>query len=106
VEMSAYVETVLSSAAWKYSVSAVVGAVIGVLISFIVNCTLVEISINAFFAVVRTLTPMLTHPRLRLLSRPLTSTRTDVPASSVCVAVASVVVMSVVGVSISVFCFC
>jgi len=49
--MSTYVDAVLNSPAWKYSVSAVVGAVIGVLISFMVNCTLVEISINAFFAV-------------------------------------------------------
>eukprot|EP00472_Partenskyella_glossopodia_P005587 CAMPEP_0197527090 /NCGR_PEP_ID=MMETSP1318-20131121/20297_1 /TAXON_ID=552666 /ORGANISM="Partenskyella glossopodia, Strain RCC365" /LENGTH=248 /DNA_ID=CAMNT_0043081559 /DNA_START=6 /DNA_END=752 /DNA_ORIENTATION=+ len=32
-------------------ISAVVGAVLGAVISFTVNCTLVEISVNAFFAV-------------------------------------------------------
>jgi len=49
--LSGYVEAVLNSSAWKYSISVVVGALIGVLISFTVNCTLVEISINAFFAI-------------------------------------------------------
>jgi len=49
--LSAYAEMVVSSTPWKYSISVVVGALIVVLISFTVNCTLVEISINSFFAV-------------------------------------------------------
>jgi len=41
----------LNQPAWRYAFAFVVGALIGVLISFTVNCTLVEISINGFFAV-------------------------------------------------------
>lgn len=33
-------------------ISGIVGAIIGIVASFTVNCTLVEISINGFFAVV------------------------------------------------------
>jgi len=43
-------QTVSESRIWRYLLSAFVGALIGVVISFTVNCTLVEISINGFFA--------------------------------------------------------
>jgi len=36
---------------WRMALAFLAGSVIGVLVSFTVNCTLVEISINAFFAV-------------------------------------------------------
>lgn len=36
----------------RYGLAALCGAIYGVLVSWIVNCTLVEISVNTFFAVV------------------------------------------------------
>jgi hypothetical protein len=36
---------------FRYAASAVCGALIGVFCSFVTNCTLVEISINPFFAI-------------------------------------------------------
>ena len=36
----------------RYGLAAVCGAIYGVIVSWIVNCTLVEISVNTFFAVV------------------------------------------------------
>lgn len=35
---------------WRAVLSAVVGVILGIVISLIVNCTLLEISLNAFFA--------------------------------------------------------
>jgi hypothetical protein len=36
----------------RYALAATCGALYGVVVSWIVNCTLVEISVNTFFAVV------------------------------------------------------
>jgi hypothetical protein len=36
----------------RYGLAGVLGGLYGVMVSWIVNCTLVEISVNTFFAVV------------------------------------------------------
>jgi len=37
----------------RYTLAGVLGGLYGVAVSWVVNCTLVEISVNTFFAVVR-----------------------------------------------------
>lgn len=44
-------DTLTGSKGARLALSFVIGAIIGILVSFTVNCTLVEISINTFFAV-------------------------------------------------------
>ncbi len=46
---------------WETIVSGVVGVVIGAVTSFVVNASLVEISLNTFFSVVTT-PPQLSNP--------------------------------------------
>jgi hypothetical protein len=51
------VSRLLSNKIVKMVLAAIIGALLGAIISLTVNCTLVEISLNPFFSVVRGVCP-------------------------------------------------
>lgn len=48
----AFTSTVMLPPPLRYGLAGVLGGLYGVMVSWVVNCTLVEISVNTFFAVV------------------------------------------------------
>jgi len=47
-----FTSTVMLPPPLRYGLAGVLGGLYGVMVSWVVNCTLVEISVNTFFAVV------------------------------------------------------